>query len=368
MMPDASKETGDFAAAYAAGGESLRSSAIEKIVRASAAYEIDIKGPDGQPLLKTQIEKDTAAQVAAILDQIPAGKPRRKIIRQVMRELRQDRMTVQAKLDGANSELATLRTMQEIIDASEDFLASAKILQSPSGTRLHKFIEAINDGEVIDWHDKNYRISDANGKTWRETASAATVYLIEHNWAAAFEGAGDFNGGEIHLPDDVCAFEFKISGVHIVAFATETDESIYLQYALNLKDKWMLLDVIPHALDLTPNDPPDSDYFLIAKTIRAVCIALDAEVAKTNIIRAPHKLNHARERRGQMPIFSYHVVSLARRERAPALEHDAAEAGARKRLHFRRGHWRHYPDHKTWIKWTLVGDPELGFVDKHYRL
>jgi hypothetical protein len=33
-----------------------------------------------------------------------------------------------------------------------------------------------------------------------------------------------------------------------------------------------------------------------------------------------------------------------------------------------RGHWRHYERHKTWIKWTLVGDPDLGFVDKHYRL
>lgn len=37
-------------------------------------------------------------------------------------------------------------------------------------------------------------------------------------------------------------------------------------------------------------------------------------------------------------------------------------------MHFRRGHWRHYQDHRTWIKWCLVGDPDLGFVDKHYKL
>lgn len=37
-------------------------------------------------------------------------------------------------------------------------------------------------------------------------------------------------------------------------------------------------------------------------------------------------------------------------------------------LHFRRGHWRHYGEYKTWIKWMLVGDPELGFVDKMYKL
>jgi hypothetical protein len=38
------------------------------------------------------------------------------------------------------------------------------------------------------------------------------------------------------------------------------------------------------------------------------------------------------------------------------------------RLHFRRRHWRHFVNHKTWIKWTLVGDPDLGFIDKDYRL
>jgi len=31
-------------------------------------------------------------------------------------------------------------------------------------------------------------------------------------------------------------------------------------------------------------------------------------------------------------------------------------------------HWRHFENHKTWIKWHLRGDPCLGFIDKHYRL
>jgi hypothetical protein len=44
------------------------------------------------------------------------------------------------------------------------------------------------------------------------------------------------------------------------------------------------------------------------------------------------------------------------------------EPGRKKRLHFRRGHWRHYETHKTWIKWMLVGDPDLGFIEKQYRL
>jgi hypothetical protein len=43
-------------------------------------------------------------------------------------------------------------------------------------------------------------------------------------------------------------------------------------------------------------------------------------------------------------------------------------AAASPRLHFRRGHYRHYPNHKLWIRWCLVGNPDLGFIDADYRL
>lgn len=64
---------------------------------------------------------------------------------------------------------------------------------------------------------------------------------------------------------------------------------------------------------------------------------------------------------------AHHVISLAnRRNRPAALGGDGSSR--RRRLHFRRGHWRHFETHKTWIKWMLVGDPDLGFVEKEYRL
>jgi len=33
-------------------------------------------------------------------------------------------------------------------------------------------------------------------------------------------------------------------------------------------------------------------------------------------------------------------------------------------------HWfdSHLEFVKTWIRWMLVGDPDLGFIDKHYRV
>lgn len=110
---------------------------------------------------------------------------------------------------------------------------------------------------------------------------------------------------------------------------------------------------------------------LVSAQVRAVCISLEAEVAVTEVVRADHKLNHAREKRGKLPILDYHVVTLAHRRRTlpRAADLDPNREYTRKRLHLRRGHWRHYDgDFRTWIKWCLVGDPELGFVDKEYRL
>lgn len=75
-------------------------------------------------------------------------------------------------------------------------------------------------------------------------------------------------------------------------------------------------------------------------------------------------------------------VSLARRNRR-AYGGNGQDTGVHYRLHFRRGHWSHYSNpgageiqftdegylrSKSWINWMLVGDPDPGFVDKHYKL
>ena len=105
----------------------------------------------------------------------------------------------------------------------------------------------------------------------------------------------------------------------------------------------------------------------VDKQIRAIAIALDAEVIETECVRAPEKLNKAREKRGEPPLRDYHIVSLAQRHRAaPLPDHERRHRSPR--LHFRRGHWRHYEEHRTWVRWTLVGNPDLGFIEKEYRL
>ncbi|HKM88832.1 MAG TPA: hypothetical protein VJX48_09530, partial [Xanthobacteraceae bacterium] len=110
---------------------------------------------------------------------------------------------------------------------------------------------------------------------------------------------------------------------------------------------------------------------LVEREIKAVCIALEAQIATTEVIRAPLKLNKARERGGKPPLPDYRVVQLTKRSTPlplPTTGGPAAEKRQSPRLHFRRGHWAHFSNHRTWRKWTLVGDPDLGFIDKHYRL
>lgn len=66
------------------------------------------------------------------------------------------------------------------------------------------------------------------------------------------------------------------------------------------------------------------------------------------------------------PLYEYRVVRLNRKPRTQSLPATALHAP--KRLHFRRGHWRHYEGFKTWVRWCLVGNPDLGFIDKEYRI
>ena len=187
-------------------------------------------------------------------------------------------------------------------------------------------------------------------------------FIVEHDWAAAFKGAEDFDDGEIRLPYDGALFEFRINDMIVLLYTRETAPWIMF---VKLSEGWIAGPSEPCG----PDQPTRFQHNL-DEQVRAICIALDAEVAEKETVRADAKLNRAREKRGKPPLLDYHVIRLSRRERAAPLPRD--DDGERKhrspRLHFVRGHWRHYDSHKTWIKWHLRGDPDLGFIDKHYRL
>jgi hypothetical protein len=200
-------------------------------------------------------------------------------------------------------------------------------------------------------------------------------FLVKHNWAAAFAGDKEFDD-KTNAPAPHCCFEFNITG-RIVIVIVSNDESETAQ--LQGQGEGTFISLSPYAdwLRCDQQGPPElkakikalCDYAWL--NVKAICVALEAEVAETEIVRIPHKLNAARGRRGKNPLPDYHIINLANRKRyapVPADLHSDAQARNSPRLHFRRGHWRHFQNYKTWIKWQLVGNADLGFIDKDYRL
>jgi hypothetical protein len=228
----------------------------------------------------------------------------------------------------------------------------------------------------------------------------AAVFVVEHDWARAFESAPDVFTGPVTLPDTACVFEFRISGHIVIALIGQTDDNPTILPYIKTKEGWVTLgsglsrhgeqgrinpvDKDPHNIffheagdviegvfePFSKDDDSLELYTLIDRQIRAVGVALDAQVATKTAIRMSYKSNQQKADPKAKPFYSYHTVSLARRPaRLEAREDDGLHVpGTKRRLHFRRGHFRHFDGWKTWVNWCLVGDPDLGFVDKHYKL
>jgi hypothetical protein len=279
--------------------------------------------------------------------------------------LRREIDETKKKLDKQESELGHKR---QILDAAEQikpwFDLPEYRLEKNDCSRIHQLAEAMKLGNMI--VDGSTPLSEADG-TWNsDYLSQYRPFVVQHSWASAFKNATDYAEGQINLPFSQCVFEFRVSGKTIATLARqEEDGPIHLFPFIQINHIWGIC-----AADYVIGDPgPEPLFFrLIASEIRAICIALDAEVATRDLVRAPFKLNRQREKDGKIPLYDYHVVKLHGSHRMNRKLIGGTGTHRSPRLHFRRGHWRHYESHKTWIKWMLVGNPELGFIDQEYRL
>jgi hypothetical protein len=206
------------------------------------------------------------------------------------------------------------------------------------------------------------------------------IFLMQHDWAGAFAGDSEFDNkaSECRPPAPNCFIEYTISSRHVIAVIPRTDEHDPVDLAIAVPNGWFIQGRNSRGSTFEIFGPGAEAAWdghrrllqFVGRQFKAACIALDAEVAETEIVRTPEKLNAARERRGQSRLPDYHVLNLANRKRYAPLPPDLVSGEKRNspRLHFRRGHDRHYANYKVWIKWQLVGNPDLGFIDKHYRL
>lgn len=283
-----------------------------------------------------------------------------------LRKMHEERHAGQRRIKQLNAELEHKQGLLKAHEESKEWFQLPPILEKNDCTRLHHLGQAFKTDSVAVFDGKPLSDQLGEGNRWNaESLKRFQPFIVQHDWSKAFEGATDYAEGQIKLPYDECIFEFRISGKTVIVFASQReDEMIHLLPFAQFGDFW----IIAAEMVTLINAVSKGGFFeLAAKEIRAISIALDAEVAIHKVVRAPHALNMKRERDGKLPIYDYHIVQLAGKHKIANALRNTGD-GTKKRLHFRRGHWRHFVAFKTWVRWTLVGDPSLGFVDKEYRL
>jgi len=305
--------------------------------------------------LKTEAERDAAQKIVETLEPL-SEQDRKKTLSALNKRL--------AELDSEHAAAtAEFNALQDL----RDWSASGNLsLAQPQGSAWYKLREswkrkAVLNGTTDDRDQAKYFASEPH------------VIVVEHDWAKAFKGSGDFDTGEFHLPFPRCCFEFQMGGRRVCAMLIEGDDGVTLRPYIQSQGFWISGLEYRHGDgewytdDGVAADADESIAYEISRQVRAVSIALEADAVEQEEQVQSDKVNAHRIKQGKPPFNSFHTIRIAahRRARRIASEHDPRW---RVRLHFRRGHWRHYANHKTWVKWMLVGDPDLGFVNKHYRL
>jgi hypothetical protein len=298
----------------------------------------------------------------------------RKLLRQV-HQLQAERNSCPFPDTGPVKNIPSLHA-----DALRRWAAGTMRLEKPQGSSMH---------HLVAFHREYYPDKALSFDGFED-------FVVEHDWHAAFaDKSKDFLGGDWRLPYDECAFEFRISGVRVVAFLQQVGDTIECRcVAIGIHREWHVMPThfIIHGDIVEPFIDPGDEYDplwnhpfdFIVQQVRAVCIMLDARVAEAETRGVPRELREHRVKMGRTAQNDYRVVSLVRRTRSHSPGRAGQDGPARHvKFHWRRGHWRHlqtgggqvqYIDaegitrSKTWINWMPIGDPDLGFVEKEYRL
>lgn len=297
------------------------------------------------------VSKDEAAVRRFVQEQLGRLPPNRR--GPVAMKLRQKFETEERDIEANKAK--TMR-LAEKLEAFADWWGGPFVLEKNECSRYHRLQEAAGAEFMYEWDEDEH--IQAVPKQEDIARINAHCFVVRHDWAAAFSGT-EVTLGDIVAPYEQCAFEFRYNGHTVIAMWEQSDElraGIFAEFG----DFWFALGPVGHSHPL---------ICAVRDQIRAICISLDAEVATREIVRAPVALNEKRAKAGKVPLLDFHVVDLARRHRVSNPSHGGVgEPSHHKRLHFVRGHWRHYETHKSWVKWHLRGNPDLGFIAKHYQL
>lgn len=303
--------------------------------------------------MKEQQVKDRISEVMDGLN----PRQQRRVAKKLVSKYSKDKKSIEKDLAEKREELNNLQLYREEIEGviSWDSENAEFALQKNSSSRLHKLNDAAANGRLL--------LEQGKEDIAQEYIATEHTMVVCHDW---YKLIGNVDDNEVRFPYEYFAFEFVVNNRCVIALCFDKEAMAPDESYENPRQFTAFVHAGRHWLPLEHGGKYRhnlTDYLWCQ--IKAICVSLDAEVAESEVIRAPYKLNKKREQSGKLPLRDYHIVNLAKRHRTSTA---ANGEGTKKRLHFRRGHWRHYDGFKTWVRWCLVGDPELGFVDKHYRM
>lgn len=254
------------------------------------------------------------------------------------------------KVEHERGQLLDHLKVAEYLKLNADFVNGKTLLSvDPIRTSsLNSLRKAIEDKRVL---NAEHIVNDSD---WVHSLSNH-FFVITQDLASIIPDTEKVKDDEIPLPFDHCCFQITVNGITSITCIFQEDGKTHAMLYIRVNGQWMA--IFEQASQMAP-------FVFTWRQIVAACIAMEAEVVDTETVQPPAKLNKARQRDGKKPLDTYRVLTIRGRSCGGS---GGTGEGPRMRLHFRRGHWRHYATgEKVWIKWCLAGDPALGTVQKHY--
>ncbi len=199
---------------------------------------------------------------------------------------------------------------------------------------------------------------------------SSQVVISNLDWRWLIDDVTKFKNAQ--LPFESVVFEMNINNCHCVVHMQQrhtselTSESTSISamvYTRLSDDQWIVID---------PDD--DLGHVYVAALTQAFGTITAMELEELTLLtqnQVPEKINKKRLKAGKEPLRDNYTLDLKPRHKSSSQEIISGyELKTRMRAHFRRGHWRKLNgrDECVWVRWCIAGDPELGFINKMYRL
>lgn len=184
--------------------------------------------------------------------------------------------------------------------------------------------------------------------------------IIEHDWSSLVDNLKTKDMPLVHLPFNVNVFEAVIDDEHHLALLSD-----YASFVAK---------TVPGrgpGYHVTHYDTPGQliwSHKKFERMILGASIMIDAsvgELVKHTATKSPFK----KHKKPYAPP-SFYSINLGKPKKNYENKGPSKPTGIKQRAHFRKSHMRKLPgqDKKIRIPWYLAGDPDLGWVDKEFRI